>query len=270
MKVYTKVVVDMSTMETVEEESFEYEGAVALCGGDSSGGGGGGSGEIDYPTYLKNAHGKLLYGAGEGGSGAMDIVTPMDDAVNDAISGNPYIDLSPYNPGPHLVEMANAVDDLDVFINSMESNNEIENNMAKFDAGMRDINAVNSSAFAIGKQLIGSTLLVQKLQAKVQLAQLSVDARRMMLVANQEFISSDNEYQVKAAKWPITILQEGGNVLASIAGASTVSPGSAGPSPGQSALGGALSGAAIGASTGNPYAAAAGAVLGGVAGLLSE
>ena len=269
MKVYTKVVVDMSTMETVEEESFEYEGVVALCGGESSGGGGGGSGEIDYPTYMKNAHGQLLYGAGEGGSGAMDIVTPMDDAVNDAISGNPYIDLSPYNPGPHLVEMANAVDDLDVFINSMESNNEIENNMAKFDAGMRDINAVNSSAFAIGKQLIGSTLLVQKLQAKVQLAQLSVDARRMMLVANQEFISSDNEYQVKAAKWPITILQEGGNVLASIAGASTVSPGSEGPSPGQSALGGALSGAAIGASTGNPYAAAAGAVIGGVAGLLS-
>ena len=266
MKVYTKVVVDMSTMETVEEESFEYEGAVALCGGDSSGGGGGGSGEIDYPTYMKNAHGQLLYGAGEGGSGAMDIVTPMDDAVNDAISGNPYIDLSPYNPGPHLVEMANAVDDLDVFINSMESNNEIENSMAKFDAGMRDINAVNSSAFAIGKQLIGSTLLIQKLDAKVKLAQLSVEARRMMIVANQEFISQDNEYQFKAAKWPITILQEGGNVLASIAGASTTSPGSEGPSKEQSALGGALGGAAMGAMVGG----LPGAVVGGVLGFASS
>ena len=91
----------------------------------------------------------------------------------------------------------------------------------------------------------------------------------MMLVANQEFISSDNEYQVKSAKWPISILQEGGNVLASIAGASTTSPGSEGPSPVQSALGGALSGAAVGASVGGPYGAAAGAVIGGAAGLLA-
>lgn len=37
MKVYTKVVIDMATMETEYEESYEYEGDVALCkSGDST------------------------------------------------------------------------------------------------------------------------------------------------------------------------------------------------------------------------------------------
>jgi hypothetical protein len=41
MKIYTKLVIDMTTDEILEEESFEYNGPVAQCG--SSGGGGGGS-----------------------------------------------------------------------------------------------------------------------------------------------------------------------------------------------------------------------------------
>ena len=33
MKIYRRVVIDMNTMSTVEEDSFDYEGPVALCGG---------------------------------------------------------------------------------------------------------------------------------------------------------------------------------------------------------------------------------------------
>ena len=40
MKIYTKLVIDMTTDKILEEESFEYSGPVAQCG--SSGGGGGG------------------------------------------------------------------------------------------------------------------------------------------------------------------------------------------------------------------------------------
>ncbi|MFW5958070.1 MAG: hypothetical protein ACOCQ0_02835 [Desulfosalsimonas sp.] len=46
MKVYTKVVIDMESMEVLEEESFEYDGALAHCG--SSGGGGGSEGAPDF------------------------------------------------------------------------------------------------------------------------------------------------------------------------------------------------------------------------------
>ena len=41
MKIYTKLVIDMTTDKILEEESFEYSGPIAQCG--SSGGGGGGS-----------------------------------------------------------------------------------------------------------------------------------------------------------------------------------------------------------------------------------
>jgi len=41
MKIYTKLVIDMTTDKILEEESFEHNGPVALCG--SSGGGGGSS-----------------------------------------------------------------------------------------------------------------------------------------------------------------------------------------------------------------------------------
>jgi hypothetical protein len=39
MKIYTKLVLDMKTLEVIKEESFEYDGPIALCEGDSDGGG---------------------------------------------------------------------------------------------------------------------------------------------------------------------------------------------------------------------------------------
>lgn len=47
MKIYTKVVIDMDTLDTLEEESFEYDGPVALCGG----GGGETSSTSGDPVY---------------------------------------------------------------------------------------------------------------------------------------------------------------------------------------------------------------------------
>lgn len=260
MKVYTKVVIDMETMETLEEESYEYEGAVAQCGG-SSGGGGGSSGKVDYPGYMKDAHKELL-------GADMHLDTPMDTAINDAMDADPYALLAGYDPSPHTAEMAHAIDDLDVFINSMESTNEIEAQLAKFDAGMRDINAVVSSAYAIGREIIASTLITTKLQAKMELAKLSVETRRIMIVANKEFTQYENELEVEQAKWPLDVLQRGGNMLAAISGAATTRE-MDGPSKAQSAIGGAMSGAAAGAMVGSAVpgvGTAVGAVVGGVMG----
>lgn len=53
MKVYTRVVMDFDG-NVLEEESYEYEGPVAQCGGSS--GGGGSSGSVDYPSYMKHRH----------------------------------------------------------------------------------------------------------------------------------------------------------------------------------------------------------------------
>ena len=51
MKIYTKLVIDMTTDEILEQESFEYNGPVAQCG--SSGGGGGGGGQPANTTNVQ-------------------------------------------------------------------------------------------------------------------------------------------------------------------------------------------------------------------------
>ena len=53
MKIYTKIVLDMTTGETLEEESFEYDGEVALCMG--SGGGGSTTNTVDYAYNARMA-----------------------------------------------------------------------------------------------------------------------------------------------------------------------------------------------------------------------
>lgn len=54
MRIYTKVVIDMKTGETLEEESFEYSGPVALCGGGG-----------DAPSGAPDFYYEHLVGAGE-------------------------------------------------------------------------------------------------------------------------------------------------------------------------------------------------------------
>jgi len=44
MKIYNKIVLDIETFEILEEDSFEYNGPVAWCGG----GGGKGGGSTSY------------------------------------------------------------------------------------------------------------------------------------------------------------------------------------------------------------------------------
>lgn len=236
--------------------------SILLC--FKGGSGGGSSGKVDYPQYMKDAHQQLM-----GSPVALDL--PVDMAINQAISADPYAFLAGFDPSPYTAEMAHAIDDLDVFINSMESTTEVEAQLSKFDAGMRDINAVVSSAFAIGRQIVASTLMTTKLQAKMELARLSVETRRIMIVANKEFTEYENEIEVEQAKWPLERIREGGNMLAAISGAATVRE-NEGTNSSRSAIGGALSGAAagayIGAQSGNPYGVAIGAVVGAAAGLL--
>ena len=57
MKVYTKLVIDMTTDEILEEESFEYNGPVAQCGSSGGGGGGGQPADTTQVTTIREAPG---------------------------------------------------------------------------------------------------------------------------------------------------------------------------------------------------------------------
>ena len=60
MKIYNKIVIDIFTGETLYEDSFEYEGEVALCGGDKDGGDGDQVVTVRYAPYIEAQHSEFL------------------------------------------------------------------------------------------------------------------------------------------------------------------------------------------------------------------
>ena len=164
-----------------------------------------------------------------------------------------------------------------------------------FRAGMRDINAVQSSAFVVGEAFIygffmhgiqdiaskyildqhekrSSAILgtagkllepeVTKLQAWENYCKVANDFNRLMLVANKEYVDAQLDIDEAEARWELEKWNNYGNFIASMNGGTVHTTGRK-PSASQSALGGAFSGASAGLSmTGNWWGAAGGAVLG--------
>ena len=167
--------------------------------------------------------------------------------------------------------------------------------LPKLRAGYRDANAVLSSAFPIAEGVVwgmhvkdvgkyatdlrlknhilrsewvlkaAETMLknqMMRVEFEKAVAHLSVEAKRIHIVATKEQTDQDYTFDENDAKWDMEAFQYGANVLAAIGGG-TVGPGNKRPSAASSAIGGALSGAAAGAAVGGPV----GGVIGGVLGL---
>lgn len=86
MKIYNKVVIDMTTGKILEEDSFEYTGPVALCGG-----GGQGSGTVAYAEYIEDFHFELLDGSAGSPSAATDILAYLNAHI-ESVASTPYTD----------------------------------------------------------------------------------------------------------------------------------------------------------------------------------
>jgi len=249
-----------------EEESYEYEGPVAMCGGSGSS-----SGQIGYPAYVEVAHSLWVSHAG------LDMnLYSMVDLLNAAWDNSPYATAVAYDPDTALATMITAVDDLDTIIAEAGNTTWIDDEVdafgdimdlqldgvvyPKFEAGMRDINAVTSSAFSIGRTLIadGRTREIAKFTADLQksfndamfeirlryqseASKLRIEIEKMRIVAKSDEIDKDLEFDSKDELWNINLYQHAGNLLAAPSGGTSV-PG--GASTGSRALGGALSGGA--------------------------
>lgn len=184
MKVYTKVVINMTTMQTIEEEFYEYHGEITKCFGA------GPSGAIDFPTYMKNVHALWLYGLGP------SAVPPLPDTnvleLMEIAWGSPspfeFVKIydpdtalddneSRYNSSETIIDALSAVTDYDTLVanakaeadNVVVSETEISDavtayknsvetrhldNISNFTSGMADVNAVHSSQFIIGLALL--------------------------------------------------------------------------------------------------------------------
>lgn len=327
MKIITKSVISIETLEVIEEESFEYYGQVALLKGGGSGGGST-SGKTDYPDYMKDFHGNVL------GSGA--IADDLTDVMDAAIGNSPWTAHSAYDPDSAISAYETAISDFSAILAGWDITSDWASYYAqalttidsaiddevdaygdilddeittkilpRFNAGMRDINAVVSSAFPIGHSVIegfrnrdvakhasglSANATSQYLEAAGQMFQAMmqhtsfeetymktmIEGMRIKIVAKKEQEEVDAAFDESDALWDLEVFQYGANMLAAISGGTAVPGQGKKPSTVQSMIGGALSGATAGAMVGaetgmvsGPVGAVIGGVLGGAAGLLS-
>lgn len=167
---------------------------------------------------------------------------------------------------------------------------ELESNvLPRFQAGMRDMNAVMSSTFIIGKSLLeeanNKQLAVFDADARYKLIPVAADVFSKHMAWNQGMIGAYSEviklafliesdskeintnYAVKSKLWPFTVLNYHRDIVSALNGPrSSTTETAGGPSGTQKALSGALGGAAMGASVGG----APGAVIGGAVGLAAS
>jgi len=163
--------------------------------------------------------------------------------------------------------------------------------LPKFMAGMRDINAVMSSSFVIGKALLMDTKQKQiakySAELRYRLIPVAQDRYKTHLAWNTSVIdtymnvmkhfftikqaigSTNVEIDAKAALWDLDVLDYERANLGALQGAIKTSTKTS-EDTGSGILGGALSGMAAGGmmSGGNPLGMLAGGLLGGLSGLL--
>ena len=163
----------------------------------------------------------------------------------------------------------------------------------RYEVGMRDINAVMSSTFIIGKALLEETRLkaVAKYSAGLQYALLPIAAQRwqahlewnrsvvavyseimkLYFSSKMDVDSHNTEMLAKNRLWPFTVLDYERVAIAAMQGATKTTTDSAGSSGASRAISGALGGAAMGAMAGAKIGAVGGpmgAAIGGAVGLM--
>lgn len=155
--------------------------------------------------------------------------------------------------------------------------------LPSFLAGMRDINAIQSTTFVIGKSIIadGTVRSLNDFQSRLRLSAVELSGQlwrghldwskavastyaeitKLYYATRLDTDTKQMEYLTKDKLWNLDLFDEPRAMVGALNGASAASMKNR-PSQAVSAIGGALSGAAAGASIGGPYGAAIGAVLG--------
>jgi hypothetical protein len=288
-----------------------------------SGGGGGGAGVVDYPAYMKDFHGDLL-----NQTGADTVTISLVDAMNAAFGSSPFAGVTAYDPDADIATIMASVNDLDTLVTLLSTGTGLDALIAnilddtriddavdefsldlgdrltsevlpRFEGGMRDINAVVSSAFVLGRANIEASQTRQvakysadlhmkafgddaikviglKLDYQRLLTHMTVEANRIKIVAKKEEAETNMQLDESDASWDLEVFQHGGNLLAGIGGG-VIPSNKKKKNAAASAIGGAMTGAAAGAmvgaeigSVGSGYGALIGAVIGAAAGLLME
>ena len=285
--------------------------------GGSTGGGSTG-GLVDFPDYMKGYHEDFLSAAWTivqaelGSDSPYKNYSTVDPNFTFGVGGNWY---TPAEALLALLDMdlASIFNDMAADIAAFTDNiaaetashaallatrltNEI---YPRFEAGILDIGAVCSSAFAIGRAILEDThtklaadfeqkarnrkletswqfsmnLTGMEIEKNRLVGALSAEVARLYTAARYEVDVSAVNMSARDRNWDMDTIERASNILASISGAAV----SRGEAPHASALGGALSGAMAGASMGAMVGSVIpgvgtgiGAIVGGGLGLIAS
>lgn len=184
-----------------------------------------------------------------------------------------------YEDAVHGPEIAAAVS-----AQSELTDNEVKTKiLPSFLAGMRDINAIQSTTFVIGKAIIadGQVRTINEFQSRLRLSAVELSGQlfrthldwdksvittylemtKLYYATRMDVDHKQLEYASKDRLWNMDLFDEPRAMLGVLNGAAAAT-GKNKPSQAVSAIGGAVSGAAAGAAIGGPYGAIAGGVLG--------
>jgi len=224
------------------------------------GGSGSSSGKVGYPAYVELLHGLMV------NHGGLDIVgVSMVDAMNASFGASPYAAMVPYDPTTALTAIDTEVVDFQTLIDAVDLPDEltdteinaeisayraqtedelVSNVLPRFQAGMRDIGAVVSSAFVEGQSILEdgqskdvnkfaaalrlkakaseverASLMLKQVEAKNMVSSLIFNAEKLRIATEKTELDQEYSFDIGDAKWDLELFQHGANLIASPSGA---------------------------------------------------
>ncbi len=224
------------------------------------GGAGASSGKVAYPAYVEDIHEDWLDG------NSTNISDDMTEIMNAALGNSPYTSMVPYDPTAPLADIDTEVTDFQALLDAVTipvqlTDTEIDAEvqayrdqtdvelistvLPRFQAGMRDIGAVVSSAFAEGQAILEdgqsrdvnkfasslrlkakasaverSGIQLQQANIKSNISSLLFNANKIRITAEKTELDQEYSFDIGDAKWDLEVFQHGANLLAAPGGAS--------------------------------------------------
>lgn len=282
---------------------------------------------VTYPAYMETMHSTWL--------------TALASQITTAVGSNPFTDLVGYNPATDVAAMASAINAFQAIVTAMNAHTDYDTYgtaaaaqvdatyapatyiatrtaahasfldteintkvYPRFEAGMRDIGAVLTSAFTIGRAIIEMDrndkvdkfqadmefqadqkradliqsatgemirMFLQKTEFSRVIMAMWIDELRLAIAANQDYLTENKAIAGDKGRWPLEAYKYGANMLAGIGGGTTGSVPVDGNKTARvigSGLSGAAAGAIIGNAIGQSEGAGWGSIIGGLAGIV--
>lgn len=264
-------------------------------------GGGGSAGNVDYPDYLKDMQGIILYGglAADGvpipsGAGLNILSRVMGTDAEAKMTGtdaNPYFGVSAFIPDSELQSAVTELNDLEAILDTANMQNQIieletsfrdrhkfnlAQSYSRVTAVMGGSGAAMGTAFptALAMLEVGFNndvknfklmTEIEMVKSKTVAVQLRLEYLRSRVAIKVDQSRQDVGYNFDEEMWDLSVYSRALTGIGAIAGVSTIKTDGE-PSKFSSIMGGAASGASTGMMVGGAQGAVVGAGIGALAG----